>query len=757
MRVFLLEDEDFWKTTIEEDLQDLGHKVESWTCVAGAAEKIKKGGFDLLVVDIVLPPDAVSTGIEIRDGGVTILEDLAREGLRYPTLFYSVEGYKKNQDRISALELSISKYVNKSDGQEKFLREVQEIDSSLAKRKRAQQTCSIEEPPRSIPKMSSDAGGTERGEDEDETGKPIGDQGLREWTAAAPGTLSAEARFSLQEENPSGSRPAPLEDKQRWINAEIENHAPSEPLQMGQEYTLSIDIDVETHSKAIAAKELNESGLFTFEELVELTVQVASDDFEIHTEPQKLRLPRRGKSKNKARFDIEPKHQGKGLLRVVFLKEGNFVQLITLDLWTIDAEHKESAPVCPKIIPVEVKGRPLSRIESLPPRDLSLQIIPSGSGDHFQLIMSGSVASYATLRITTPQLAQMINSVRDDLQKIVQWKANDNHCIYQERIDIPAEVNQAALSHLAKAGFGLYQSIFYGSGSDAQSQLLGDKLRQIARGPSMKIQIISQQFFLPWGILYLADRYDPKHIDPECFLGFKHIIEHIPLQPRMDVLDGEIDSRPAMVVSLNVNEDIDLQMGHPLIARQRTYWEDVSRKCGAQVTVRTTKDEVMNALSDARTTGDLVFYFCCHAISKVLPEHPGESCLILTNRGCLTLNDLHRYAPARAQEALAGNPLVFINACESAELSPLFYDGFVPYFMEKGSRGVIGTECSIPALFAAEWAKRFFNRFLSGESVGQAFLELRREFLREHHNVLGLLYALYCDGDTTVSPALQIP
>jgi hypothetical protein len=77
--------------------------------------------------------------------------------------------------------------------------------------------------------------------------------------------------------------------------------------------------------------------------------------------------------------------------------------------------------------------------------------------------------------------------------------------------------------------------------------------------------------------------------------------------------------------------------------------------------------------------------------------------------------------------------------------------------MEKGSRGVIGTECSIPALFAAEWAKRFFNRFLSGESVGQAFLELRREFLREHHNVLGLLYALYCDGDTTVSPALQIP
>src|SRR3546814_1694866 len=49
-------------------------------------------------------------------------------------------------------------------------------------------------------------------------------------------------------------------------------------------------------------------------------------------------------------------------------------------------------------------------------------------------------------------------------------------------------------------------------------------------------------------------------------------------------------------------------------------------------------------------------------------------------------------------------PLVFINACESAELTPLFYSGFVPYFMNKGARGVIGTECRMPAQFAAQWA-----------------------------------------------------
>jgi hypothetical protein len=58
------------------------------------------------------------------------------------------------------------------------------------------------------------------------------------------------------------------------------------------------------------------------------------------------------------------------------------------------------------------------------------------------------------------------------------------------------------------------------------------------------------------------------------------------------------------------------------------------------------------------------------------------------------------------------------------------------------------------ARFAAEWATRFFRRFLAGEPLGQALLGLRREFYEGHRNLLGLLYALYCDGDTQVVPGL---
>src|SRR3546814_10633888 len=85
------------------------------------------------------------------------------------------------------------------------------------------------------------------------------------------------------------------------------------------------------------------------------------------------------------------------------------------------------------------------------------------------------------------------------------------------------------------------------------------------------------------------------------------------------------------------------------------------------------------------------------------PGGPDGASLRLDDGSPLTLRSLKQRADTRSK--LRGQPLVFINACESAELTPLFYSGFVPYFMNKGARGVIGTECRMPAQFAAQWAR----------------------------------------------------
>ena len=116
-------------------------------------------------------------------------------------------------------------------------------------------------------------------------------------------------------------------------------------------------------------------------------------------------------------------------------------------------------------------------------------------------------------------------------------------------------------------------------------------------------------------------------------------------------------------------------------------------------------------------------YLYCHAITNA-PGDPGgirNAAFVLTGGERVTLGDLYRESPTA--KPLPGNPLVFINACESAELRPEFYDGFIPYFMAKGARGVVGTECKTPAIFASEWALRFFPRFLDGEPLGDLFLD----------------------------------
>jgi len=172
-----------------------------------------------------------------------------------------------------------------------------------------------------------------------------------------------------------------------------------------------------------------------------------------------------------------------------------------------------------------------------------------------------------------------------------------------------------------------------------------------------------------------------------------------------------------------------------------------------QVAVRKKRDDLLAALN-APDFSDHILYFYCHAVTKQLGEDggPGDSCIIMTGKERLSLDDFQFMAPAT--QLFPNAPLVFMNACQSAELSPAFYDGFVPYFMAKGARGVIGTECDIPAFFAKDWAGRLFQKLLAGDSVGQAVLALRRDYFFEKNNLLGLLYALHVDVDTCMAPML---
>jgi hypothetical protein len=94
---------------------------------------------------------------------------------------------------------------------------------------------------------------------------------------------------------------------------------------------------------------------------------------------------------------------------------------------------------------------------------------------------------------------------------------------------------------------------------------------------------------------------------------------------------------------------------------------------------------------------------------------------------------------------------VFLNACQSAGLSPYLYDGLVPYLVARGARGVIGTEVDTPALFAAEFAQTLLALLLAGgQPIGRLLRDTRRKYLLHKQNVMGLVYALYSSADIAI-------
>ncbi len=532
----------------------------------------------------------------------------------------------------------------------------------------------------------------------------------------------------------------------RFLNAAIAGRKKDEPLVPKTGYVLEVSVGLTAEGDA-STRAPGENVLFgQGEDVIELTIQVTSKDFRVEQASLPLTLPRRGPSKGKARFDVTPQAEGLGTLVISVNRDGNFIlqMEVSYSIGVVAAEPSQ-----------KVNGRALNSAEQLRKRELGMTIKPDEKG--YECTVRGATHTSVTLPITETELADAVKSARDALLSVIGMRDDKRALVFQAGIDIDQASQDKALTLLARAGAALFRALFYGPKAAKDVREIGDRLKKMATKPGnqLTLQVVADQCPVPWGMLYMGSDAEDATLEWSLFLGMRHVIEVIPLQTDMLVDDTVIVSDdPSLSVSVNVNAGIDAQMKTNVVARQVKYWDDGATKAGARLGLsqRSTRKQVLDALRGR--TGDQLMYFYCHAVTNG-PGDPGGikgSYVVLTNDEHLTVDDLAREAPM--EDALPGNPLVFINACESGELRPEFYDGFIPYFMAKGARGVVGTECKTPAIFATEWALEFFPRFLNGEPLGELFLDLRRGFNREHRNPLGLVYAVYCDGDTQVQPSV---
>jgi hypothetical protein len=539
--------------------------------------------------------------------------------------------------------------------------------------------------------------------------------------------------------------PAAVVDKvTTFLNAEFENHDDRIPLTVQTPYVLAF-FTGEKASEVTAAVPV-EVPLAPGDTESELTIQLTSDDFDIEQPSQTLRVKHDGKSRGRARFDVTPKRKGRTTVVAVITKGGNFINKTTLEINVGNA----AASAVNNVTSV---GRAFTGDEHV--RDRDLLLILEQNNDSFQLTITKEVTAQSKIPITAQQLDTIGINARKTLKEIVDTiDPKTAKRPYQERLKISDEFHRESLKKLAQAGFILFRELFFPPAADAQLKNIGKRLIEIVSGDPLTIQIVTTRFFIPWPILYVADRLDLTNIDPNRFLGFRHRIEQIPLQNGFNVTAPVIKHEKNLVIGVNVNRDIDKDMKAPFVADQLAYFDGVNGK-DAVVSVRDTRDTIQSLLLDPEMKEQIVYFFC-HAVSKSLAEGgPDESMIGLTNKEMLKLRDL-RLLDSTDPVPYQTTPLFIINACQSAELSPLFYDGFMPYLMAKGARGVVGTECDTPAIFAVEWARRFFRSFLEGEELGEVVLALRRQFLEEENNVMGLLYAVHCNGNTHIDPALGL-
>jgi two-component system alkaline phosphatase synthesis response regulator PhoP len=101
MKVLIVEDEPGLVLTLTDRLRSEGFEVESASDGMSGYEKALSGGFDLIVLDVMLP----------RKNGYDVCRDLRKQGVETPILMLTAKG--ETIDKVLGLKLGADDYLTK--------------------------------------------------------------------------------------------------------------------------------------------------------------------------------------------------------------------------------------------------------------------------------------------------------------------------------------------------------------------------------------------------------------------------------------------------------------------------------------------------------------------------------------------------------------------------------------------------------------------------------------------------------------------
>jgi hypothetical protein len=231
--------------------------------------------------------------------------------------------------------------------------------------------------------------------------------------------------------------------------------------------------------------------------------------------------------------------------------------------------------------------------------------------------------------------------------------------------------------------------------------------------------------------LHFHKNRDPTVICPGNFWGFRHRIEQPPSIPH------EPGRKPEDVIThLEIKGDVEAVMGVSLKLNDPiNHYKDIGKLKSYKFHFAQNKTEIFNSLK-ANPTSSVVYFYC----------HGGKR----EGRGFLGVGEDEQIVPpdllAQDISWSSSHPLVFINGCRTADITPSDLLNFVRAFAWCQASGVIGTEINIFESLATEFATGLFYFLANGRSLGDA-IALQRLILLSKFNPLGLAYTPYCYAD----------
>jgi hypothetical protein len=394
-------------------------------------------------------------------------------------------------------------------------------------------------------------------------------------------------------------------------------------------------------------------------------------------------------------------------------------------------------------------------------RDIFLKIRTNASG-HFDVMAFGSEFE----RDGIPYMEGIIRQSQEDIsvatmellrgwvKDVIQHQPpGDENFTFEGSpvVDLGEDRARTYLTHvghdLARHGDKLFKHIFC-NGDDGLERLR-ERLEQALRRGPRTITVISDDFFIPWNMLYLCNDPDTRMAmqnsswDWSGFLGYTHLIEHtLPTAGRAPT--SPCIGNPAR--RLRAGLQLDLNLMNPSCPSGPLAPVHAVIDAHTDYATRSSKQQVAEAFCDPAVADEILLFGAHGTAERYDAKGPLPAQVTLSDGKPICSSDLDYWRVLRQQ--LLPEPLCFMMVCEGGRTATHLHEGLGRPLLKLGVGCLVGPQIEVPTDFAGRYAQRFFQEAFTGKRIANLTRDLTREFVRRHASPLGLIFTLLGGIDT---------